>query len=57
MTESSLNERKIKVQSVIDRLIQFGDQYDRALSELNEKFSLKEINYKPKLNKNASIRS
>jgi hypothetical protein len=33
-----LDERKQIVQSVVDRVIQYGDEYKNALRKLNDKF-------------------
>jgi hypothetical protein len=58
ITESVLWERRIKVQSVIDRILQHGEQYEKALAELNNRFKVPETYSKLNLYKeNASIRN
>jgi hypothetical protein len=45
ITESVIWNRKLKVQSVIDRLLQHGEAYEKALQALNNEFKINEIEY------------
>ena len=40
LTEAQLYERKIRVQNVIDRMLEHGDPYNKALEKLNSKYQV-----------------